>query len=136
MIVNLVQEGKNYLAAMSCAANYSWVNRSSMTFLVRQAFQKMFKQQADDLDMHVVYDVSHNIAKVPLLILISPAANAPGGLHSSPVQHDAESDACTAHMMLLKSIIRCNSQDVLIICRAPSFGIQAMWSLDYFLHFG
>ena len=59
-----VQEGKNYLAAMSCAANYAWVNRSSMTFLVRQAFQKMFKQQADDLDMHVVYDVSHNIAKV------------------------------------------------------------------------
>ena len=59
-----LQEGKNYLAAMSCAANYAWVNRSSMTFLVRQAFQKMFKQQADDLDMHVVYDVSHNIAKV------------------------------------------------------------------------
>ena len=62
--VHPVQEGKNYLAAMSCAANYAWVNRSSMTFLVRQAFQRMFKQQADDLDMHVVYDVSHNIAKV------------------------------------------------------------------------
>lgn len=42
------------------------MNRSSMTFLVRQAFQKIFKQQPDDLDMHVVYDVSHNIAKVPL----------------------------------------------------------------------
>lgn len=50
---------------MACAANFAWVNRSSMTFLVRQAFQKIFKQQADDLDMHVVYDVSHNIAKVP-----------------------------------------------------------------------
>ena len=57
------QEGQDYLAAMACAANYAWVNRSSMTFLVRQAFQKLFKQQADDLDMHVVYDVSHNIAK-------------------------------------------------------------------------
>ena len=75
--VNFVQEGKNYLAAMSCAANYAWVNRSSMTFLVRQAFQKMFKQQADDLDMHVGYDVSHNIAKVPLLILISSCSNCP-----------------------------------------------------------
>ena len=62
-----LQEGKDYLAAMSCAANYAWVNRSSMTFLVRQAFQKMFKQQADDLDMHVVYDVSHNIAKACVL---------------------------------------------------------------------
>ena len=30
------QEGQDYLAAMSCAANYAWVNRSSMTFLVRQ----------------------------------------------------------------------------------------------------
>jgi RNA-splicing ligase RtcB len=29
-------EGQNYLSAMSCAANYAWVNRSSMTFLCRQ----------------------------------------------------------------------------------------------------
>ncbi len=58
------QEGQDYLAAMSCAANYAWVNRASMTFLVRQAFAKMFKESPDDLDMHIVYDVSHNIAKV------------------------------------------------------------------------
>lgn len=49
---------------MAAAANYAWVNRSSMTFLVRQAFAKQFNSQPDDLDMHVVYDVSHNIAKV------------------------------------------------------------------------
>ena len=35
-------EGQDYLSAMSCAANYAWVNRSSMTFLCRQAFAKMF----------------------------------------------------------------------------------------------
>ena len=58
------QEGQDYLKAMSCAANFAWVNRSSMTFLVRQAFAKMFKTTPDDLDMHLVYDVSHNIAKV------------------------------------------------------------------------
>ncbi|CAD7703767.1 unnamed protein product [Ostreobium quekettii] len=58
------QEGQNYMAAMSCAANYAWVNRTSMTFLCRQAFAKMFDSMPDDLDMHVVYDVSHNIAKV------------------------------------------------------------------------
>lgn len=57
------QEGKDYLDAMACAANYAWVNRSSMTFLCRQAFAKMFNSTPDDLDMHVVYDVSHNIAK-------------------------------------------------------------------------
>lgn len=64
-------EGQSYLAAMSCAANYAWVNRSSMTFLCRQAFAKMFKSTPDDLDMHVIYDVSHNIAKVSLHLLCS-----------------------------------------------------------------
>jgi hypothetical protein len=49
---------------MAAAANFAWVNRSSMTFLVRQAFAKQFGADPDDLDMHVVYDVSHNIAKV------------------------------------------------------------------------
>lgn len=58
------QEGQDYLASMAAAANYAWVNRSSMTFLVRQAFAKAFKKTPDDLDMHVIYDVSHNIAKM------------------------------------------------------------------------
>jgi len=58
------KEGQDYLAAMAAAANYAWVNRTSMTFLVRQAFAKLFHTTPDDLDMHVVYDVSHNIAKV------------------------------------------------------------------------
>lgn len=30
----------------------------------RQAFGRVFNTTADDLDMHLVYDVSHNIAKV------------------------------------------------------------------------
>eukprot|EP00915_Cephaloidophora_sp_WS-2016_P005506 GHVH01007328.1.p1 GENE.GHVH01007328.1~~GHVH01007328.1.p1 ORF type:complete len:356 (+),score=42.89 GHVH01007328.1:33-1100(+) len=50
-------EGQKYLKGMSAAANYAWVNRSSMTFLVRQAFTQVFKRTADDLDMHVIYDV-------------------------------------------------------------------------------
>ncbi|XP_037087930.1 RNA-splicing ligase RtcB homolog [Pollicipes pollicipes] len=58
------KEGQDYLKGMSCAANFAWVNRSSMTFLCRQAFAKQFNMAPDDLDMHVIYDVSHNIAKV------------------------------------------------------------------------
>ncbi|KRT81273.1 hypothetical protein AMK59_5781 [Oryctes borbonicus] len=57
-------EGQNYLQAMACAANFAWVNRTSMTHLTRQAFAKQFNMSADDLDMHVIYDVSHNIAKI------------------------------------------------------------------------
>ena len=55
--------GQAYLKGMSCAANYAWVNRTAMTFLLRQAFTKVFGQTADDLDMQLIYDVSHNIAK-------------------------------------------------------------------------
>lgn len=58
------REGQNYLQSMAAAANYAWVNRSSMTFLTRQAFAKAFKSTPDDLDMHIIYDVSHNIAKI------------------------------------------------------------------------
>ncbi|KIZ02498.1 hypothetical protein MNEG_5458 [Monoraphidium neglectum] len=57
------REGAAYLAAMAAAANYAWVNRSSMTFLARQAFAKTFGSTPDDLDMALIYDVSHNIAK-------------------------------------------------------------------------
>lgn len=57
-------EGQDYLKGMCAAANYAWVNRSSMTFLARQAFAKIFQSAPDDLDMHLIYDVSHNIAKV------------------------------------------------------------------------
>ena len=35
-----------------------------MTFLARQAFAKIFNSTPDDLDMQLIYDVSHNIAKV------------------------------------------------------------------------
>merc|ERR1719270_1805324 len=58
------KEGREYLSGMAAAANFAWVNRSSMTFLARQAFAKMFNSTPEDLDMHVIYDVSHNIAKV------------------------------------------------------------------------
>jgi len=58
------KEGQDYLNGMAAAANFAWVNRSSMTFLARQAFAKMFNSTPDDLDMHLIYDVSHNIAKM------------------------------------------------------------------------
>ena len=57
-------EGENYLAAMSAAANYAWGNRSCLTYLARRAFAKTFGKSAEELGMSLVYDVSHNIAKV------------------------------------------------------------------------
>ena len=71
--------GSRRRQGMSAAANYAWVNRSSMTFLTRQAFAKagacdrvcvrwaagsaaclrwrqVFNQSPEDLDMHVIYE--------------------------------------------------------------------------------
>ena len=45
------QEGKDYLAAMACAANYAWVNRQSMTFLCRQALKNL-QENRQQLDMN------------------------------------------------------------------------------------
>jgi len=58
------REGKEYLAGMSAAANFAWVNRSCITYLTRKAFKEVFHREPDDMGMHLVYDVSHNIAKV------------------------------------------------------------------------
>lgn len=33
-------------------------------YFIFQAFAKQFNMAPDDLDMHVIYDVSHNIAKI------------------------------------------------------------------------
>lgn len=56
--------GQKYLSTMACAANFAWVNRTYLQYLVRQCFSKIFQCTADDLGMNLIYDVSHNIAKV------------------------------------------------------------------------
>ncbi len=56
-------EGREYYAAMAAAANYAWANRHCMAHLVRGVFEDIFKSSAQQLGLHTVYDVSHNIAK-------------------------------------------------------------------------
>lgn len=56
------QEGKNYLSAMACAANYAFANRQMITHWVRECFEQMLKKSSDSLGIQVVYDVCHNIA--------------------------------------------------------------------------
>ena len=57
-------EGKAYLGAMKCAANYAWANRQCLTHLTRQAFEKVFGLSWQKLGMFLIYDVAHNIAKI------------------------------------------------------------------------
>lgn len=58
------EEGQDYLAAMAAAANFAWINRASMTYLTRKAFSEVLGRSPREMDMHLVYDVSHNIAKI------------------------------------------------------------------------
>jgi tRNA-splicing ligase RtcB len=57
-------EGRDYLAAMACAANYAWANRQCIMHWVREAFERVLGNSAERLGMRLVYDVAHNIAKV------------------------------------------------------------------------
>lgn len=56
-------EGKRYISAMNAAANFAFANRQLITHWVRESFEQVLKKKADDLGMHIVYDVAHNIAK-------------------------------------------------------------------------
>jgi len=58
------REGQDYYAAMACGANYAWANRQMIMHWVRQSFEKVFSRSAEDMEMGLVYDVAHNIAKV------------------------------------------------------------------------
>lgn len=57
-------EGQAYLGAMGAAANFAWANRQAMMHWTRETFSKMFNQSAESLDMHMIYDVAHNMAKI------------------------------------------------------------------------
>ncbi|GAB6164087.1 RtcB family protein [Thermostilla marina] len=57
-------EGQKYLAAMRAAANFAWANRQLLMWLTRESFAHYFGRPWEELDMHLVYDVAHNIAKM------------------------------------------------------------------------
>ncbi|MDP6560724.1 MAG: RtcB family protein [Candidatus Binatia bacterium] len=57
-------EGRKYLSAMACAANYAFANRQVITHWVRQSFEQSFHRGPTDLRLDLVYDVCHNIAKL------------------------------------------------------------------------
>ncbi|MFW6119902.1 MAG: RtcB family protein [Petrotogales bacterium] len=58
------KEGQDYFKAMACAANFAWCNRQMIVHWVRESFEKILNERADNLDMSIVYDVCHNIAKL------------------------------------------------------------------------
>lgn len=56
-------EGRAYLAAMACAANFAWANRQTIAHRVREAARDALGAEVAK-GTRQVYDVAHNVAKL------------------------------------------------------------------------
>ena len=57
-------EGKNYLSAMRCAANYAFANRQVLAHFARQAFEESLAGKISNWHLSQVYDIAHNMGKI------------------------------------------------------------------------
>ncbi|MBF0118324.1 MAG: RtcB family protein [Desulfobacterales bacterium] len=55
--------GMKYFKAMACAANYAWANRQILMHNAGEILMQALRISPRDLQMRLVYDVCHNIAK-------------------------------------------------------------------------
>ncbi|CAN5729637.1 RtcB family protein [soil metagenome] len=55
---------ESYRGAMNACGNFALANRQVLMDGVRSAFESVLRRSARDLGMHLVYDVSHNLAKL------------------------------------------------------------------------
>ena len=57
------EEGKNYLSALKCAANFAWANRQVLSHLSNETISNFLGINYEKLKPRLIYDVAHNIAK-------------------------------------------------------------------------
>ncbi|MFC3958457.1 RtcB family protein [Halovivax cerinus] len=57
------QLAEEYYAAMNAAINFAWVNRQLIMHRTREVFERVFDRSWEDMEMDLLYDVAHNIAK-------------------------------------------------------------------------
>jgi tRNA-splicing ligase RtcB len=57
-------EGQAYFSAMKCGINMSFANRQVILHRIREVFSEVLGRSAENLGMHMVYDVAHNTAKL------------------------------------------------------------------------
>ena len=55
--------GQDYLGAMRAAANFAWCNRQLLMWQAREVFEVVFGRDWQSMEMQLIYDVAHNIAK-------------------------------------------------------------------------
>ncbi|ELY55233.1 hypothetical protein C491_15987 [Natronococcus amylolyticus DSM 10524] len=60
------QLAEDYYGAMNAAINFAWVNRQLIMHRTRQVFERVFDRSWEEMEMELLYDVAHNIAKKEL----------------------------------------------------------------------
>lgn len=55
--------GMDYYEAMGSCANYAFANRQLAMHWVRKVFAEVLGRKAEDMEIKLVYDIAHNIAK-------------------------------------------------------------------------
>jgi len=58
------EEGQDYFRAMAAAANFAFANRQVLAAHIRRSFEQVLAGRVKDFDLHQVYDIAHNMAKV------------------------------------------------------------------------
>ncbi|WP_323190272.1 RtcB family protein [Halostella sp. PRR32] len=54
---------EEYYGAMCAAINFAWVNRQLIMHRTRRVFERVFDRTWEQMEMQLLYDVAHNIAK-------------------------------------------------------------------------
>ncbi|MCL9813135.1 RtcB family protein [Natranaeroarchaeum aerophilus] len=57
------QLAEEYYGAMCAAINFAWVNRQLIMHRTRRVFERVFDRPWEQMEMELLYDVAHNIAK-------------------------------------------------------------------------
>ncbi|WP_248517823.1 RtcB family protein [Salinarchaeum laminariae] len=57
------QLAEEYYGAMCAAINFAWVNRQLIMHRTRRVFEQVFDRSWEAMEMDLLYDVAHNIAK-------------------------------------------------------------------------
>jgi tRNA-splicing ligase RtcB len=57
------KEGQDYFKAACSAVNFALANRQMILHWVRESFEKIFRKSSEELELELIYDVSHNIIK-------------------------------------------------------------------------
>ena len=80
-------EGREYLAAMSAAANFAFANRQVMAHGVRESIAEAMAITAESTGVRTVYDVCHNIAKFETFPSGTVCVHRKGATRAYPAGH-------------------------------------------------